>query len=69
MKVTNLYEREIEGKFNENEENKGINNKKVYEDQFIDVCEFSFGALSIPSYYCTLRAFLDHSRAWERRKR
>ena len=29
---TGLHEMEIEGKMKENEENKGLNNKKAYED-------------------------------------
>ena len=33
-KVTNLHENEIEGKMKENEENRGLNNKKASEDQF-----------------------------------
>ena len=32
-KVTSFHEREIEGKI-ENEENRGHNDKKAYEDQF-----------------------------------
>jgi len=32
-------------KIMENEENRGIINKKAYEDQFAVFCQFSFGAL------------------------
>jgi len=33
-----LHEREIEGKMKENEENRGLNDKKDYEDQFTTFC-------------------------------
>ena len=31
----------------ENEENRGLINKKVYEDQLVTFCQFNFGALSL----------------------
>ena len=46
-----------------NEENRGLNDKKAYEDQFIDFVnsnlELSLYSL-ILSYSCTLRVFLEH---------
>jgi len=52
-------------KMKQNEENKGLNNKKAYEDQFTTFVSSSFGSpihSLILSYSCTLRAFLEH--AW-----
>ena len=39
----------------ENEENKGLIHKKVSEDQLVTFCHFSFGALSLFSFFDTLR--------------
>ena len=50
----------------ENEENRGLNNKKAYEEQFMDFCQcflltvLWWSSLSILSL--TLREFLEH--AW-----
>jgi len=38
----------------ENEENKSLINKKDYEDQFTEFCQFNLGALSIFSFSHTL---------------
>jgi len=51
--------RKIERKLEENEENRGLNDKKAYEDQFIvfdstRFYQFSFGALSLFFFSCTL---------------
>ena len=53
----------------ENEENRGLINKKAYEDQWARLGQFSFGALSLfslsLSYSWLLRILLDHSwRVW-----
>ena len=47
----------------ENEENRGVINKKAYEYQFVTFCQFSFGALSLfsLSHSWTLRVFLENS--------
>ena len=46
----------------ENEENRGLINKKAYEDQWAGLGQFSFGAFS---YSLRLRIFLEHSwRVW-----
>ena len=37
---TNFHEREIEGKMKENEENRGINDKKAYEEQLLAFWQF-----------------------------
>ena len=44
----------------ENEENRGLINKKASEDQFMAFCQFSFGALILFSLSHTLR-HLDFS--------
>ena len=41
-KVTNLNEKEIEGKILEIEENRDLNDKKAYEDQFISFVSVTF---------------------------
>jgi len=33
----------------ENKENRGLIDKKAYEDQLVTLCQFSFGALSLYS--------------------
>ena len=56
-----MHEREIEGKM---KKNRGLNDKKAYEDQFMAFCQFIFGALFyslILSYSYTLREFLKNS--------
>ena len=42
-RVTNFHEREIEGRIEENEENKGLNDKNASKDQFTYFCWFGFG--------------------------
>jgi len=64
-----LHKREIEGKVEEIEENRGLNNKNTYEDQFTTFCQFSFGSLFIISYYSTLIALLEHSSIGESKQR
>ena len=53
----------------ENEENRGLINKKPYEDQLVPFCQFSFGALCLfsLSHSWTLREFLEHSNIGSRK--
>ena len=48
----------------ENEENRGLIDKKASEDQLGPFCQFNFGALSLfslsLSHSWTLRVFLEH---------
>jgi len=37
----------VRRKIMENEENRGINDKKASEDQFVTFCQFNSGALSL----------------------
>jgi len=59
-----LHAKEIRGKMKENVENKGINDKKASENQFIAFVSLVFGSLIhslILSYFFTLREILVHS--------
>ena len=57
----------------ENEENRGLINKRASEDQYIEFFQFSFGALYILSlslsYSWKLRAFLEHSSLGSRKEK
>lgn len=62
-------EEENKGKIMENEENRGIINKKVSEVQWARLGQFNFGALSLfslsLSYSWRFIIFLEHSwRVW-----
>jgi len=46
------------------EENRGLIDKKAYEDQFVTFCQFSFGALSLFSLSLSLTlGHLEFSRS------
>ena len=55
----------------ENEENRGLINKKSFEDQFVPFCLFSFGTLSLfsLSHSWTHRFFLEHSSFGARKEK
>ena len=40
-----MHEREIEVKLRKHEENRGLNDKKAYEDQFTNFCQLYLGTL------------------------
>ena len=54
--------RKIEGKIEENEENRGLNDKKAYEDYFTTLFSFRLEIFSILllSYSFSLRSFLEN---------
>lgn len=71
-KVTYLHEEEIEGKWKKNEENRGLDDKKDYEDQFTTFCQYYLGALfyslslsitlaHLEKYWIILGACLENS--------
>lgn len=53
-------------KIKENEQNRGLNERKGYEDQLTFFCQSSLGSVLyslILSYSCTLREILGHSQS------